>query len=92
MVKNFLQVRRPNKTADKATKIMQRGISNNMIPPQLRCDQAQRFRAEKISFFFCKSNYIKLLFAPVDDHRSIGGSRTLDPNTKMQVGDYANRQ
>ena len=37
----------------------------------MRCDQAQTFRAEKFQIF-CKSNNIKLLFAPVDDHRAIG--------------------
>ena len=36
-----------------------------------RCDQAQGFRA-KFFLLYCKNNHIKLIFAPVDDHRSMG--------------------
>ena len=50
---------------------MQRNILNNNVPRRLRCDQAQAFRAKKFQLF-CNSNNIKLLFAPVDDHRAIG--------------------
>ena len=60
-----------NTTADIAIKFMQRYISNNGVPRRLRCDQAQTFRAKKFQLF-CNSNNIKLLFAPVDDHRAIG--------------------
>ena len=60
-----------NTTADIAIKFMQRYISNNGVPRRLRCDQAQTFRAKKIQFF-CNSNKIKLLFAPVDNHKAIG--------------------
>ena len=38
-----------NTTADVALKFMQRYISNNGVPRQLRCNQAQTFRAQKIS-------------------------------------------
>ena len=37
---------------------------------RVRCDQAQTFRAKKF-LFFCNSNHIKILFAPVDEHRAI---------------------
>ena len=60
-----------NTTADIAIKFMQRFISNNRVPRRLRCYQAQTFRAKKFQIF-CRSNNIKLLFAPVDDHRAIG--------------------
>ena len=60
-----------NTTADIAIKFMQRYNSNNGVPRRLRCDQAQTFRAKKFQLF-CNSNNIKLLFAPVDDHRAIG--------------------
>ena len=60
-----------NTTADIAIKFMQRCISNNGVPRRLRCDQAQTYRAKTFQIF-CKSNNIKLLFAPVDDHRAIG--------------------
>ena len=51
---------------------MQKYISNNRVPRRLRCDQARTFRAEKNFQFFWRTNHIKLLFAPVDDHRAIG--------------------
>ena len=60
-----------NTTADIAIKFMQRYISNNGVPRRMKCDQAQTFRAKKFQIF-CRSNNIKLLFAPVDDHRAIG--------------------
>ena len=60
-----------NATTDIAIKIMQRYISKHGVPCKFRCDQAQTFRDLK-SQFFCKSNNINLIFAPVDDHRSIG--------------------
>ena len=59
-----------NTTADIAIMFMQRYISNNGVPRRLRCDQVQTFRAKKFQLF-CISNNIKLLFAPVDDHRAI---------------------
>ena len=60
-----------NTTADIAIKFMQRYICNNGVPRRLRCEQAQTFRAKKFQLFY-NSNNIKLLFAPVDDHRAIG--------------------
>ena len=58
-------------TADIAIEFIQRYISNNEIPQKMRCDQAQTFRAKKFQLF-CHTNNIKLLLAPVDDHRAIG--------------------
>ena len=40
-----------NTTADVAIKFMQRYISKNGVPPRLRCDQDQTFRAKKIRIF-----------------------------------------
>ena len=60
-----------NTTADIAINIMQRYISNNGVPRRLRCDHSQTFRAKKFQIF-CNTKNIKLLFAPVDDHRAIG--------------------
>ena len=59
-----------NTTADIAIKFMQRYISNNGVPRKIRCGHAQTFRAKKFQLF-CHTNNIKLLFAPVDDHRAI---------------------
>ena len=60
-----------NTTADIAIKFMQRYFSKNGVPRKIRCDQAQTFRAKNFPLF-CHTNNIKLMFAPVDDHRAIG--------------------
>ena len=60
-----------NTTADTAIKFMQRYISINEVPRRIRCDQAQTFRAKKFQLL-CHTNNIKLLFAPVNDHRAKG--------------------
>ena len=44
---------------------------NHGVPRNIRCDQAQGFRAKKF-LIYCKTNIIKLIFAPVDDHRAMG--------------------
>ena len=46
-------------------------IVNHGDPRNVRCDQAQGFRAKKFRLQ-CKNNHIKLIFAPVDDRRSMG--------------------
>ena len=50
---------------------MQTHMVNHGVPRNIRCDQAQGFRAKKF-MIYCKNNNIKLIFAPVDDHRSMG--------------------
>ena len=72
-------------TADIALKFMQRYISNKGLPCRLRCDQAQTFRAKNLQLF-CKSNNIKLLFARMDDHRSIGVVKRLMQTLKRRLG------
>ena len=73
-----------NTTADNSLNFMQRYISNNRLPCRLTCNQAQTFRAKQIELF-CKSNKIKLLFAPVDDHRSIGVVERLIQKLKRRL-------
>ena len=73
-----------NTTEDVALKLMQRHISNNGVPRRLRCDQVQTFRTKKFELF-CKSNNIKLPFAPVDDHRSIGDVERLIQTLKRRL-------
>ena len=58
-------------SVDVTIKSMQRYISDNGVPRRLRCDQAQTFRAKNFQLV-CRINNIKLLLAPVDDHRAIG--------------------
>ena len=60
-----------NNKADTIIRFMQTHIVNHGVPRNVRCDQAQGFRVKKI-LLYCKNNNIKLIFAPVDDHRSIG--------------------
>ena len=64
---------------------MQRYISNNGIPWRLQCDQAQTFRAKKFQLF-CSTNNVKLLFAPVDDHRAIGVVERMIQTLKRRLG------
>ena len=63
---------------------MQRYISNNRVPRKLRCDQAQTFRAKRFQFSG-NSNHIKVFFAPVDDHRSIGVVERLIQTLKRRL-------
>ena len=60
-----------NNRADTINRFMQNHIVNHGIPRNIRCDQAQVFRAKKF-LINCKTNNIKLIFAPVDDHRAMG--------------------
>ena len=60
-----------NNKADTIIRFMQTHIVNHGVPRNIRCDQAQGFRAKKF-MLYCKDNNIKFIFAPVDDHRSIG--------------------
>ena len=60
-----------NNKADTIIRFMQNQIVNQGVPRAIRCDQAQGFRAKKF-LIYCKSNNVKLIFAPVDDHRAMG--------------------
>ena len=73
-----------NTTADIAIKFMQRYISNNGAPRRLIYDQAQTFRVKKFQLF-CNTNNIKLLFAPVDDHRAIGVVKRMIQSMKRRL-------
>ena len=50
---------------------MQSYISKYEVPIRLRFDQEPTVRAKNFQNF-CRTNNIKLLFAPIDDHRTIG--------------------
>ena len=65
---------------------MQLYISNNEVPRRLRCDQAQTFGAKKFQLFR-NTNNIKLLFAPVDNHRAIGVVERVIQTLKRRLGD-----
>ena len=73
---------------------MQTHIVNHGVPRNIRWDQAQVFRAKKI-MLYCKNNNIKLIFAPVDDHRSLGMVerllRTLKSRLSLMKTDSRNR-
>ena len=60
-----------NNRADTIIRFMQNHIVNHGVPRNIRCDQEQDFRAKKF-LIYCKTNHIKLIFTPVDDHRAMG--------------------
>ena len=64
---------------------MQRYISNNGVPRLLRCDKAQTFRTKHFQLL-CKSNNLKLLFTPVDNHRFIVVAERLIQTLKRRLG------
>ena len=66
-------------------KIYAKIYSNNVVSRKLRCDQAQTVRANNLHFF-CKSNDNKPLFAPVDNHRSIGLVERTTQTLKRRLG------
>ena len=59
-----------NNKADTIIRFLQNQIVNQGVPRAIRCDQAQGFRAKKF-LIYCKTNNVKLIFAPVDDHRAM---------------------
>ena len=83
-----------NNKADTIIRFMQNHIVNQGVPRAIRCDQAQGFRAKKF-LIYCKSHNIKLIFAPVDDHRAIGMVerliRTLKSRLAIMKIDKTNR-
>ena len=60
-------------------------FSKNGLPHRLRWDQAKTFRAKKFQLF-CKTNNLKLLFTPVDDHRAIGVVQRIIQTLKRRLG------
>ena len=74
-----------NTTADVTMKFLQRYILKNGELHELRWDKAQIFRAKKIQLF-CNTKNIKLLFAPVDDHRAIGVVERMIVTVKRGLG------
>ena len=70
---------------------MHRYLSNNGVPRRLRCDQAQTFKAKRFHLF-CGTNNIKLLFAPVDDHRAIGVVERMIQTLKRRLAVMKNDQ
>ena len=73
-----------NTKADTIVRFMQTHIVNQGVPQNIRCDQAQGLRAKKF-MLFCKDNNIKLILAPVDDHRSIGMAERLIRTLKSRL-------
>ena len=57
--------------ADTIIRFMQTHLVNYRVPRNVRCDQAKGLRAKNV-VLHCKDNNIKLVFAPVDNYRSIG--------------------
>ena len=64
---------------------MERCLSNDDVSRKLKCDKAQTFRTKKFQTH-SKSNSIKILFAPIDDHRSIGVAKRMIQTLKRRPG------
>ena len=73
-----------NNRADTIIRFMQNHIVNHGVPRNIRCDQAQGFRAKKF-LIYCKTNNIKIIFAPVDDHRAMGMVERLIRTLKLRL-------
>ena len=73
-----------NNKAGTIIRFMQNHIVNQGIPRAIRCDQAQGFRAKKF-LIYCKTNNVKLIFAPVDDHRAMGMVERLIRTLKLRL-------
>ena len=73
-----------NNRADTIIRFMQNHIVNPGVPRNIRCDQAQGFRAKKF-LIYCKTNNIRIIFAPVDDHRAMGMVERLIRTLKLRL-------
>ena len=74
-----------NTKADTIFRFMQTHIVNHGVPRSVRCDQAQGFRAKKFMLFCKKKSIVKFIFAPVDDHGSIGMVERLIRTLKLRL-------
>ena len=60
-----------NCDAETAIEYLSQYIKFHGIPRNIRCDQAQAFKSRQFEIY-CKNNNIKLILAPVGDHRATG--------------------
>ena len=60
-----------NCDAETAIEYLNQYIKFHGIPRNIRCDQAQAFKSRQFEIY-CKNNNVKLILAPVGDHRATG--------------------
>ena len=73
-----------NCDAETAISYLNQYIKFHGIPRNIRCDQAQEFKSRQFEIF-CKNNNIKLILAPVGDHRATGMIERLIQTIKRRL-------
>ena len=73
-----------NCDAETAISYLNQYIKFHGIPKNIRCDQAQAFKSRQFEIF-CKNNNIKLILAPVGDHRATGMIERLIQTIKRRL-------
>ena len=73
-----------NCDAETAISYLNQYIKFHGIPRNIRCDQAQAFKSRQFEIF-CKNNNIKLILAPVGDHRATGMIERLIQTIKRRL-------
>ena len=73
-----------NCDAETAISYLNQCIKFHGIPRNIRCDQAQAFKSRQFEIF-CKNNNIKLILAPVGDHRATGMIERLIQTIKRRL-------
>ena len=73
-----------NCDAETAIDYLDQYIKFHGIPRNIRCDQAQTFKSRQFEIY-CKNNNIKLILAPVGDHRATGMIESLIQTIKRRL-------
>ena len=73
-----------NCDAETAIDHLNQYIKFHGIPRNIRCDQAQSFKSRQFEIY-CKNNNIKLILAPVGDHRATGMIERLIQTIKRRL-------
>ena len=73
-----------NCDAETAIEYLNQYIKFHGIPRNIKCDQAQAFKSRQFEIY-CKNNNIKLILAPVGDHRATGMIERLIQTIKRRL-------
>ena len=73
-----------NCDAETAIEYLDQYIKFHGIPRNIRCDQAQAFKLRQFEIY-CKNNNVKLILAPVGDHRATGMIERLIQTIKRRL-------
>ena len=75
----------PNCDTPTTINFLQKYCEFHGIPRNIRCDQAQTFKAKAFDLI-CKNKNIKLIFSPTHDHRARGMVERLIQTIKRRLG------